>query len=281
MHGAIIGDIAGSRFEFHNYKGKNFNLFAPGCSVTDDSVMTLAVAKAILETAKALPEEEAGRRGPAFYSLLRDNAIRFMRGIGRRYPHCGYGGMFYDWVFQPDPKPYNSYGNGAAMRVSPAGFAARTEEEALKMAEAVTDVTHSHPEGVKGAKAAALVIFMGRNGAGKESIRERITRDYYPLDFTVDAIRPDYRFDESCQGTVPQAIACFLESGSFEDAVRTAVSLGGDSDTLACIAGGMAEAFYGVPGELWEGAKPYLDGYLTALYDEWVAWRLGDQAPRA
>ena len=279
MHGALIGDIVGSRFEFDNHRSKDFELFTDACEATDDSVMSLAVAKAIVETARALPQERTGSRGPAFYGLLRQNAIRWMKEIGRQYRHCGYGGRFYHWVFSDSDAPYDSFGNGAAMRVSAAAFAAGSEEEALKMAEAVTDVTHNHPEGVKGAKAAALAIYLARTGQGKEDIKARIEKDYYPLDFTIDQIRPTYHFNETCQGTVPQAIRCFLESDSFEDTIRTAVSLGGDSDTLAAIAGPIAEAFWGIPGELWKRALPFLDSTLKGLYDEWVAFRMKDSSP--
>lgn len=170
---------------------------------------------------------------------------------------------------------------GVAMRISAAAFAAGSEEEALKMAEVVTDVTHNHPEGVKGAKATALVIYLARTGHSKQDIKARVERDYYPLDFTIDQIRPDYLFYETCQETVPQAIQCFLESDSFEDTIRTAVSLGGDSDTLAAIAGPIAEAFRGIPRDLWQQALPFLDPTLRGLYDEWVAYRMKDKPAAA
>lgn len=270
MIGAIIGDIAGSRFEFKNHRSKDFELFSDKCMVTDDSIMTLAVAKAMMAAAKA--KEPAGsdcRDDREFYALLGDYTVRYMQEIGRKYPHCGYGGMFARWMFNDNPQPYNSFGNGAAMRISPAGFAARTDLEACQLAKAITEVTHNHAEGIKGAEAAAVAIFMARRGFTKQEIRERITRTYYMLDFRIDDVRETYRFDETCQGTVPYAIAAFLEAVSFEDAIRTAISIGGDSDTLAAISGGIAEAYYGVPPAIREKALTYLDEELLAIIDEW------------
>jgi len=256
MLGAIIGDIAGSRFEFNNIHSKDFDLFAEDCQVTDDSIMTLAIAKAILSC-------------NGDWQQLGYNAVKYMQKIGRKYPNCGFGGMFRKWVFNSAPEPYNSYGNGAAMRVSPCGFIARTEEEALLLSRKVTEVTHNHPEGLKGAEAVSVAIFMARNGAAKNEIEERMEKDYYPLNFTLDGIRDDYQFNETCQETVPQAIVAFLESVSFEDAIRGAVSIGGDSDTLAAITGSIAEAFYGVPSDLKSKALSYLDHELFSIYEEW------------
>ncbi len=269
MLGAIIGDIAGSRFEFNNHRSKEFELFTDTCFATDDSIMTLAVAKAIMEAERSAGSAD---RDDAFYSALGDLTVKSMREIGQRYPHCGYGGRFHQWMFSPNPRPYNSFGNGAAMRVSPTGFAARTLSEVRRMSEAVTAVTHNHPEGIKGAEATAVAIFMARNGATPEEIREAVVRDYYPLDFTIDGIRESYQFNETCQETVPQAIEAFLESSSFEDAIRTAISVGGDSDTLAAITGSIAEAYYGVPADLRERALRFLDKDLRAIYDEWTAF---------
>ena len=237
MLGAIIGDMAGSVYEFHNLKSKRFPLFTRKCYPTDDSIMTIAVAKAILEN-------DGKAEG------LEDKAVEWMQKIGRQYPNCGYGGRFYEWMYARKPHPYNSFGNGAAMRVSACGWAGKTLEEVKALSHAVTIVTHNHPEGVKGAEATACAIFLARTGHSKEEIRSFIEDNYYTLDFTIDEIRPTYEFNESCQGTVPQAIEAFLESDSFEDAIRTAVSVGGDSDTLAAITGGIAEAFYGIPEEL-------------------------------
>ena len=256
MLGVIIGDIAGSRFEFNNHRSKDFDLFAKGCFITDDSIMTLAIAKAILEC-----------RGD--WKQLGENAVKQMQTIGRRYPDCGYGGMFGKWVFSGKPKPYNSYGNGAAMRVSPCGFIAQTEDEAKLLSKKVTEVTHNHPEGLKGAEAAAIAVFLARNGTAKDEIKERIEKDYYKLDFTLDSIRDCYKFNETCQGTVPQAITAFLESTSFEDTIRNAISIGGDSDTLAAIAGSIAEACYGIPPGLKTQALAFLNQELLDIYQEW------------
>jgi len=271
--GAIIGDIVGSRFEFNNHRSKDFELFSKDCFVTDDSIISLAVAKAIMEAEKIKePLINEYEHDLEFYALIRELAVKYMQEIGRKYPDCGYGGMFAKWVFSEDPKPYDSFGNGAAMRVSPAAFAARTETEAILLAKAITDVTHNSEEGIKGAEATAVAIFMARSGFAKREIREKINRLYYPLNFDIDGIRDTYRFDETCPKTVPQAIEAFLESSSFEDAIRTAISLGGDSDTIAAIAGAIAEAYYGVPMKIRERALAYLDEELRAIYDEWVAF---------
>ncbi len=269
MLGAIIGDIAGSRFEFDNYLKKDFVFFTEDCYPTDDSIMTIAVAKAIMETDKLLGEK--ARMSGAYRDLLAAQAVLYMREIGRNYPGCGYGGLFSNWMFSDEPTPYKSFGNGAAMRVSPAGYAARTEREAKALSEAVTSVTHSHREGIRGAEAVSVAVFMARMGYAKEEIREKINNEYYPMEFTIDELRPGFWFDETCQGTVPPAIQCFLESESFEDAVRIAVSLGGDSDTIACIAGAIAGAFYGVPDTLRDKALSFLDRDLRVIYAEWMS----------
>ena len=275
MLGAIIGDIVGSRFEFNNHRSKDFDLFTEDCSVTDDSIMTLAVAKAIMKAKAVIPSDSDNDH--AFHALLSGLTVKYMRKIGRNYPNCGFGGRFNKWVFSDNPKPYNSFGNGAAMRVSPAGFAARSEREAEQLAETVTAVTHNHKEGIKGAKATVTAIYMARRRASRNEIRERIAKEYYPLDFTIDGIRPAYRFNETCRETVPQAIECFLESISFEDAVRTAISLGGDSDTIGAITGAIAEAYYGVPEEIGEKALAYLDPELRAIYGEWEVFALSGE----
>jgi len=273
MLGAIIGDIAGSRFEFNNHRSKDFELFAKNCEVTDDSIMTLAVAKAIMEAGKfgCLPVEK-GISNCEYYRRVEVLTVKTMQEIGRNYPHCGYGGRFRRWVFSENPQPYNSFGNGAAMRISPAAYAARSETEARMLMQVITRVTHNHPEGLKGAEAVAVVIYMARNGAGKGAIQERISGYFYPLNFTIDEIRDTYPFNETCQETVPQAIQAFLESTSFEDAIRTAISVGGDSDTLAAITGAIAEAYYGVPIELEEKALTYLDADLRQIYDDWQTY---------
>lgn len=267
MLGAIIGDIVGSRFEFNNHKSKEFELFGEGCFITDDSIMTLAIAKAIMETARTLTKPDTN-----YHIQLSNLAVKYMQEIGRRYPNCGFGGMFYDWVFSDHPEPYNSFGNGAAMRVSPAGFIGATLQETSDIAKTVTSVTHNHNEGIKGAEATAIAIFMARQGALKSEIQEHINKNYYSLDFSIDDIRPAYYFIETCQETVPQAIKCFIESSSFEDAIRTAISLGGDSDTIAAITGAIAEAYYGIPKDMKRKALTYLDEELRGIYDEWVAF---------
>ena len=237
MLGAIIGDMVGSIYEFHNHRSKEFPFFNSRCYPTDDSIMTIAVAKAILEN-------DGKAEG------LEEQTVKWMQKIGRPYPGCGYGGRFYEWMYASNPHPYNSFGNGSAMRVSACGWAGNTLEEVKALSRAVTVVTHNHPEGVKGAEATACAIFLARTGHSKEKIRAFIEDNCYTLDFTLDEIRPTYRFDVTCQGSVPQAIEAFLESTSFEDAIRNAISIGGDSDTLAAITGSIAEAFYGIPEEL-------------------------------
>jgi len=256
MLGTIIGDIVGSRFEFNNIHTKDFELFAEDCQVTDDSIMTLAVAKALLAC-------------NGDWEQLGNNTVKYMQEIGRKYPNCGFGGMFNKWVFSDAPSPYNSFGNGAAMRVSPCGFIAKTEDEAILLSRKVTEVTHNHPEGIKGAEAVSVAIFMAREGAVKSEIKERIEKDYYALDFILDSIRDDYEFDETCQGTVPQAIVAFLESESFEDAIRCAISIGGDSDTLAAVTGSIAEAYYNIPFNLKRKAQAYLDREMLKIFREW------------
>ena len=270
MIGAIIGDIVGFRFEFNNHRSKKFILFTDKCKVTDDSIMTLAVAKAIMETEKNLKlSSNSSVNNYYYYELLKSMTIRYMQEIGRKYPYCGYGGMFGRWIFSDNPKPYNSFGNGAAMRISPVGFIAAAEDEAKKLSETVTAVTHNHKEGIKGAEATVISIYLAKNGASKEDIRQKINENYYYMNLTIDAIRDTYEFNETCQVTVPQAIVAFLESNSFEDAIRTAISVGGDSDTLAAITGSIAEAYYGVPEDIKEKALTYLDEGLRSIYDEW------------
>lgn len=257
MIGAIIGDIVGSRFEFDNYRRKDFELFTNDCFPTDDSIMTVAVGKAILEC-----------KGD--YTHLSERAIECMQELGRPYPDCGFGGSFYHWIYAENPKPYNSFGNGAAMRVSGAGFAAKSLEEAKELAYKVTAVSHNHPEGIKGAEATAVAIHLARTGKTKAEIKAYIWGNYYNVDMTPDEIRPTYEFNETCQQTVPQAFAAFFAAESFEDTIRTAVSLGGDSDTLAAIAGSVAEAFYGVPLPLRAKAESYLNTNRYAMIYDWL-----------
>ena len=259
MIGAIIGDIVGSRFEWNNIKTKDFDLFTAGCFFTDDSVMTIAVADALI-------------RANGNLEILSEYAIESMQLIGRPFPDCGYGGSFYHWMYSDNPKPYGSYGNGAAMRVSACGFAAKSLEEAKALSKAVTEVTHNHPEGIKGAEATAVAIYLARSGYSIEEIQQHISTKYYPMDFTLEEIRDTYEFNETCQDTVPQALKAFFESLDFEDAIRNAISIGGDSDTLAAITGGIAEAYYGVPQDIKDKALNYLDEDLLQVvnrfYDE-------------
>ncbi len=270
MMGAIIGDIVGSRFEFDNHREKDFEMFTDDCQVTDDSIMTLSVAKAIIETEKIIkPVFDEYNYESDYYLLIEKMVVKYMQEIGRKFPYCGYGGMFSKWVFSDNPQPYNSFGNGAAMRISPVGFAAGTENEVCKLSEAVTGVTHDHPEGLKGAEATAVAIYMARKGFTKSEIRDKMIHDYYSLDFTLDEIRDSYRFNEACQETVPQAVEAFLEATSFEDAIRNAISIGGDRDTLAAITGSIADAHYGVTEELKEKALSYLNDELLTIYKDW------------
>jgi type I restriction enzyme M protein len=250
MLGAIIGDIAGSRFEFRNYRKKDFVLFAPDSTYTDDSVMTAAVAQALLKA-----KED--------YSDLSQQAIQSMKDLGNSHPDRGYGFHFYQWLFE-DQKPYQSYGNGAAMRVSPCAYAALSLAQAISLADAVTKVSHNHPEGMKGAEVTAGAVYLALHGRSKQEIRQYTERKY-PIDFTIDEIRDTYEFDASCQGTVPQALECFYESKDFEDAIRIAVSLGGDSDTIAAITGSIAEAYYGIPNALRIQAVSCLDTELLRI----------------
>ena len=281
MIGAIIGDIVGSRFEFNNHRSKEFELFTKDCQVTDDSIMTLAVAKAMMETERMITLSAGESSDNNEYdSLLEKMSVKYMQEIGRKYPNCGYGGMFEQWVFSDKPEPYNSFGNGAAMRISPIGFAARTADEACRLSELVTGVTHNHDEGLKGAEATAVAIFMAKRGFTKNEIRDKMNSNYYSLHFTIDEIRDTYEFNETCQETVPQAIEAFLESTSFEDAIRTAISVGGDSDTLAAITGAIAEAYYGVPEILREKALTYLDKEQLAIYNEWCDFDKNEGAAR-
>lgn len=249
MLGAIVGDIAGSRFEHRNLKSTDFELFAPSCRYTDDSLMTAAVAEALLD-ARETGADLSGR------------AVARMQEFGRRDPFRGFGGRFRGWLAAADPRPYQSFGNGAAMRVSPCGLAAGSLEEAKALSFAVTRVSHDHPEGLKGAEAAACCVFLARSGETKEAIRDFVERNYYALDFTLDEIRPAYAFDVTCQGSVPVAIEAFLESEDFESAVKLAVSVGGDSDTIAAIAGGIAEPFWGIPKGIREEAFGFVSRYV-------------------
>lgn len=257
MIGAIIGDIAGSRFEFDNIKTKDFDLFHSDCDFTDDTVMTLAVGKALI-----------GQRPLEAPEAFKNHLIRTMHEVGGRYPYCGYGGNFVEWIVRRRTTPYNSFGNGSAMRVSAAGWAAASLREAEEIAKLTAEVSHNHPEGIKGAQAVAASIFLARWGKDKGEIKRYITEKYYKIDFTLDKIRPYYDFDVTCQGSVPQALEAFFESTSFEDTIRNAISIGGDSDTIAAIAGSVAEAYYNIDNRIRETALSFLDGYLLGIFKE-------------
>lgn len=261
MLGAIIGDVVGSVYEWNNIKTKKFEFFKPNCFFTDDTVMTVAVAKALLETREnqymvdtiLLNEERVAENVVSINGKLykinekvsfKEELVKQMRNFGKRYPNKGYGGRFAKWLKSDEPKPYKSFGNGSAMRVSPCAYIAVTLNEALKLAKFSAEVTHNHREGIKGAQATAAAIFLARMKKSKKEIKRHIEKNFYKLDKTLDEIRPFYHFDETCQHTVPQAIQAFLESNNFEDAIRNAVSLGGDSDTLAAITGSIAWAYY-------------------------------------
>ncbi len=246
MFGAIIGDIVGSIYEFNNIKTKNFELFSEGCRFTDDTVMTCAVCYAVREFKANSTVNVIGQ--------IQNRMIEY----GRLYPDAGYGTMFNEWLNSPSPRPYNSYGNGSAMRVSACGMLAESIDEATSLATYSAEVTHNHPDGVKGAVAVAEAIYLARIGETKKQIKDHLG-NYYDLNFTLAEIRPTYRFDETCEGSVPQAIVAFLEAEDFEDCIRNAISIGGDSDTIAAIAGSIAEPFFGIPARLT--ARTY--GYLT------------------
>ena len=250
--GSIAGDVIGSRFESFPTKSTEFALFHQSCTFTDDSVLTIAVAHAILRS---------------------EDYAKTLRRYARRYPDRGYGNSFYHWMHSDSAGPYNSWGNGSAMRVSPVGLAFDSVDAVLREAQRSAVVTHDHPEGVKGAQAVALCVYLARTGADKERIRSEISRRFgYDLQRTLDEIRPRYVFDISCQGSVPESIIAFLESDGLEDAIRKAISLGGDSDTMGCIAGGIAEAFYGAaPEPIATGVRRCLPAELMEVVDEFAA----------
>jgi type I restriction enzyme M protein len=241
------------------------------CYFTDDSVMTLAVADAIMRWRQT---------GRGSYEALSAEAVASMQAFGRRYPHAGYGGAFHRWLGAESPEPYNSWGNGSAMRVSACGWAGRTLDEVKAMSRAVTEVTHNHPEGIKGAEATAVATFLARTGKSMEEIKAVVVRDYYPLGFTLDEIRPTYEFDVSCQGSVPQALEAFFESTSFEDAIRNAISIGGDSDTIGAICGAVAGAYYGVPDDIRVKAETFLDEHLLKALNDFERIIVEDFAAR-
>ena len=252
LYGAIGGDMIGSCYEWHNVESKDFPLFSHWSRYTDDSVLTIATADALLHH---LSYAEAYHKW------------------GNRYPHAGYGGSFQRWLFSPDPQPYNSWGNGSAMRISPVGFYCKSEDEVLAEAKASAEVTHNHPEGIKGAQAAALAVYLAKTGADKPAIKGKIESMFgYDLSSQkLDDIRPEYTFDVSCMGTLPVALLAFLESTDYEDAIRNAISVGGDSDTIAAITGGIALAFYKeMPQEVIDGIEQRLPDDMLAICREFA-----------
>lgn len=243
MFGASIGDVVGSRWEFNNIKTKDFALFGKGCYATDDTVMTCAVADVLVNKKQN----------------NKDKIIDTLKKWGKKYPDAGYGGHFYNWVLGSDREPYNSYGNGSAMRVSAVGWIGKTEKEVKNLSRKVTEVTHNHPEGIKGAEVTAMCIYYARNGKSRDFIKQYVEQ-YYNLDFDYEELRKTYKHaEEICQNTVPQAIYCFLISHSFEDCLRTTISIGGDCDTTAAISCAIAEAYYGG----CDGLEKYVRNYLT------------------
>jgi len=257
MYGAILGDIIGAPYEFdRGNKTKDFPLFSSESEFTDDTVMTIAVAEAFME---AIP---CGATEPEIKGML----VKKMQEYGKRHPYAGYGSRFSRWLSDYDPAPYNSYGNGSAMRVSSVAWLYNDIISVVNAARISAEVTHNHPEGIKGAQATAAAVFLARTGASKEQIKFFIQGEFgYDLSRSCDQIRPTYRHVESCQETVPEAITAFLEGESFEDVIRTAVSLGGDCDTLTAIAGSIAEAFYGVPEKLKDECRNRLTADLGAV----------------
>ena len=270
MYGAILGDIIGSPFEFdRGDKTKDFKLFSRRSHFTDDSVMTLAVCEALLKVGQDATVKE-----------IEDAVISSMQSWGRRYPHEGYGGYFRRWLTARHPEPYNSFGNGSAMRVSAAGWLYDSLEKTRVVAKATANVTHNHPEGIKGAEATASAIFMARNGSSKEEIKKYIENEFhYDLNRTLDEIRPSFHMDETCQKTVPEAIIAFLEARDFEDAIRNAVSLGGDTDTLGAITGSIAEAYFGISETLISECRNRINKDMRDVVDAFYSLVREDDSP--
>lgn len=270
MYGAILGDIIGSPFEFdRGDKTKDFKLFSRRSHFTDDSVMTLAVCEALLKVGQDATVKE-----------IEDAVISSMQSWGRKYPHEGYGGYFRCWLTARHPEPYNSFGNGSAMRVSAAGWFYDSLEKTRVVAKATANVTHNHLEGIKGAEATASAIFMARNGSSKEEIKKYIENEFhYDLNRTLDEIRPSFHMDETCQKTVPEAIIAFLEARDFEDAIRNAVSLGGDTDTLGAITGSIAEAYFGISETLISECRNRINKDMRDVVDAFYSLVRKDDSP--
>lgn len=270
MYGTILGDIIGCPFEFdRGDKTKDFKLFSRRSHFTDDSVMTLAVCEALLKVGRDATVKEIG-----------DAVITSMQSWGRRYPHEGYGGYFRCWLTARHPEPYNSFGKGSAMRVSAAGWLYDSLEKTRVVAKATANVTHNHPEGIKGAESTASAIFMARNGSSKEEIKKYIENEFhYDLNRTLDEIRPSFHMHETCQKTVPEAIIAFLEAKDFEDTIRNAVSLGGDTDTLGAITGSIAEAYFGIPEALRSECRNRINKDMRDVVDTFYSLVRKDDSP--
>lgn len=262
MFGAIVGDIVGSIYEWDNLKSKRFPFFSKKGYFTDDTVFTLAVAKTLMESA------EQG-------TSLIGNVKRNFQTLGRQYPYAGWGSHQMKWIFSEDPKPYRSLGNGAGMRISPVAYVGQTLQDVIDLSDILTSVTHNHPEGIKGARAIAASTYLARTTKSKDRIRKFIVDQLgYDLSFTMDGIRPFYRYDVTAPGSTPQAIQAFLESESFEDAIRNAISIGGDSDTIAAMTGAIAGAYYGIPETIVKKARTYLPDDLLAILDAFTSMYL-------
>jgi len=263
MLGAIFGDIVGSVYEFDNADRMDFELVTRQSRPTDDSCMALAVAAGLMDS--------WGKDDDA----IRKAVVSRMRQVGRAYPYAGYGGRFREWLVSKDPKPYHSYGNGSAMRVAPVGWLYDTMKDTLKAAQLTAEVTHDHPEGIRGAQAVAAAMFLARTGSSKDEIKEYVERTFgYDLSRTLAEIRPEYRFYEICQKSVPEAITAFLEGDNYEDVIRKAVWLGGDSDTIACMAGAIAECYFGMPRAFRDRAINKLDVPLRDMADRFNRFML-------
>jgi ADP-ribosylglycohydrolase len=271
LMGAVTGDISGSWYEFRDFKARPETLILPRDFFTDDTVLTIAVAHGMIAGFRQIDRSQLAQ-SPEAQKIVRGEITRALWQFAQRYPDAGYGRTFYRWFRNAArgrrAKPYNSWGNGSAMRASFPGWAAASLEDALLLGRLSAEVTHDHPEGIKGAQAIAAAIFLLRSGASKAEVREYLSQ-LYDLDFTMDEIRPTYQFEVSCQKSVPQAINAFLEAEDFEDTLKTALSIGGDSDTLATMAGSIAEACYPIPedlkGRAWEKLTPDLQAELTAV----------------
>ena len=258
MIGAIIGDTVGSRFEFDNIHTKEFEFLNSECEPTDDSIMTIAIADAIIEW------DKTGREN---YEVLSDYTVKAMRSWGSAYPNAGYGGHFYRWLRDKSMGPYNSCGNGSAMRISPVGWAARDLEECKRMSFAVTAVTHNHPDGIMGAEATAVQIFLARQGYSKEMLKQYEEENYYTLHLDMPWYRKHYKWESLCNGTCQPAFQCLYDSKDFEDSIRNCISIGGDCDTTAAICGAVSQAVYGIPKELESQIRSYLDKDQLAIVD--------------